>query len=152
MKKPGKKIKTFHPTKYLKELYKGFYISFSLFLFFSLSMLFLLIIFGNFGIFYIFYIIGLIGIIKTILELNFEFPVIYKNGISPIELKLKYIILKKRTFIHFNDIWKFPYHNNLNGGYAMRIYLRDGKSYIVEVDKKEDIDLILNAYEKFKFV
>ena len=152
MNQPGKKLKIFHPKKYLKMLKKGFYLSISLFLFLTISMILLLLFKDIFLMFYILYIVGLVGVIISGIELKIECPVLYQNGVSPIEWKLKCIILKKRTFIHFNDIWKFPYHKNWYGGFTMRVYLRDGKSHTVEVDEKEDIDLILNANEKYKFV
>jgi hypothetical protein len=131
-------------------------------------LVFPLNIISTFGIIYFFYIhlsatenlffqfLSLIVIIIILFifisitsHIQTEPIIVYKNGITPLETKLKILLYRKREFIHFNKIKIIKGLGKMEGVYRFSLILNNNKKLVQAVDSLEDLIFIQSAYKDY---
>jgi hypothetical protein len=129
---------------------------------FLILLYFLIVISGISGIYRYYHIlfariIFYCGIVFITLYLLYSFIDLFKvpillneNSITPYENKLKVKILGKRKIINFKDIQKINNIEKEKEWWKFTIFLKNGSKIHLYVDESEDINLVLDAFNKYK--
>jgi hypothetical protein len=155
MQQPGKEIAKFYPTKWMKVIRIG-----TLLVLFAWIFLFCFVTFTKLysigflpKMLYFIIIIG--GVIIFLLLINSAYisPIIlYQNGIQPMGTKLNYWFFNlKNEIIYFHDIKDITFlRTDSLTGEVFQVKLNNDKSLYQRVDGKNQLNVILKTFKKFK--
>ena len=148
-----KKLGEFYPVKWAKRFRYNAFVAVTIFSKFSILALYLMLTSSNEDQVYFFaFSILLLTFLSTMyLNRSFILPMIlYNNGITPHEPKMRVFFTKKRKFISFDDITEIRFTQEFRD--STLFIIQEGKDRLTYsiVDSNDEFVTILNTFQEYK--